>query len=686
MNLFAEISLIWAVPLAIVAFGISAFYYLWKPNNAVFSTPIRLVLFALRGIALTIVFWLLLGILYQSSHYRTEKPLIVIALDGSASMLNYQDSLAVKNELPNQITTLENQLSVKFDVKTVTFTDEIYDSLRSDFSGKASNLSLPFSTVREAYLNRNLGGVVFISDGNYNEGFNPILESDKLSFTPIFSVAVGDTTMKRDARIVDLTVNQVAFSGNLFPVKIDLEASKLKGKNGVLSLFVNNKLVKEEQVAIRTDNFSQSFSFQPEAVGKGIQSIRATFNTNEQEYTLTNNSRVVYIEVLDSKRKIDIIAGGLHPDIGVLQAVLQKDKNTEVKVHFAKNLSAIPKSDLIVYHNPSSNLALWKELSNSNTPFLAILTAGSDPTNLNLGASGYATGKTDMVLPHLNANFVGIKFSEELAKRMKDFPPLTVAFVRNVREIGTTVLYQKIGAVTSEKPLMTIFDRGDNKAAVLYGEGIWRWKLSEYNRYQDNLVFDEFWGKLLQLLTVKKNTDKLRIFPPYLASERSDIVFRAEFYNDAFQQITTPEISFQLNDETGEKIATYTFLPQQSDYRLNLGKLKAGVYKWVSKSTFLGVKYEKKGELIVTPSTLESLSLTSNFGLMNEIAAQSNGKMFTLNEWNSLYTEIDSREDLTSVNYQELNFNNLIDYKWIFLLIIILFSAEWIIRRWVGSY
>src|SRR5690606_4264518 len=123
----------------------------------------------------------------------------------------------------------------------------------------------------------------------------------------------------------------------------------------------------------------------------------------------------------------------------------------------------------------------------------------------------------------------------------ENFPPLTVPYAQSINDKGNTLFYQRIGTVTTNKPLLTFFENGNKKSAVLYGEGIWRWKLFEYNRFTDNTAFEELWGKTLQYLTVKSNRDKLRIFPPSNSSDREDLVFRAEFYNDAFQRITEPE-------------------------------------------------------------------------------------------------------------------------------------------------
>jgi hypothetical protein len=38
------------------------------------------------------------------------------------------------------------------------------------------------------------------------------------------------------------------------------------------------------------------------------------------------------------------------------------------------------------------------------------------------------------------------------------------------------------------------------------------------------------------------------------------------------------------------------------------------------------------------------------------------------------------------MSYREASFNDLIDYKWLFFLLIIVFGLEWFLRRWFGAY
>ena len=71
---------------------------------------------------------------------------------------------------------------------------------------------------------------------------------------------------------------------------------------------------------------------------------------------------------------------------------------------------------------------------------------------------------------------------------------------------------------------------------------------------------------------------------------------------------------------------------------------------------------------------------------MKQLAEQSNGKFYLLKNYKKALEDISKRKDITTISYAETSFDDLIDFIWIFVLIFVLISAEWFLRRWFGSY
>ena len=164
-----------------------------------------------------------------------------------------------------------------------------------------------------------------------------------------------------------------------------------------------------------------------------------------------------------------------------------------------------------------------------------------------------------------------------------------------------------------------------------------------------------------------------------------EILINAEFYNSTLEQITTPDINFNLEDENGRKIP-YVFAKNAKDYRLSLGKLNAGKYKWSADTKFDGKVYTKEGVFIVEDVSLEALSTSADHNLLKTIASNSNGKFYKIGLMDQLLADIGNRKDIVNISYDETDYSDLIDWKWLCLLVIVFLSTEWFIRRYSGSY
>ena len=190
----------------------------------------------------------------------------------------------------------------------------------------------------------------------------------------------------------------------------------------------------------------------------------------------------------------------------------------------------------------------------------------------------------------------------------------------------------------------------------------------------------------MQYLSVKENRDKLRVFPPSRMTIKDELRFRAEFYNDAFQEIVTPQIALRLKNEKEQVVGNYIFSALSRDYELNLGKMTSGVYRWDAFTNFNGKKYEKSGEFIVEDVSLEAQDLTANYDVLLDLSEYSEGQFYQFQNWDKMLSDIEANEQLSTTQFEEINYANLIDLKWIFILLISMFSLEWLLRRWFGSY
>ena len=109
------------------------------------------------------------------------------------------------------------------------------------------------------------------------------------------------------------------------------------------------------------------------------------------------------------------------------------------------------------------------------------------------------------------------------------------------------VLFQRIGQIKKNDPLLFFTQGSKVKNGVIYGEGIWRWRLNDFIRHQNHDVFNEFIGKITNYLMVKNQGMGLRVQMPKRITTEEELVVTASFYNASMEPITQPKIDFRCS-------------------------------------------------------------------------------------------------------------------------------------------
>ena len=202
-----------------MALGVLYAYLLYGKSMKYEGLPrwIRYGMTLSRFVVVTILSFLLLSPLIKTIFRTVEKPVIVIAQDNSSSIGAQADTAFLKKEYNDKIKDLVAKLSDKFEVKQYLFGDKINEAANPDFKDKSTNIDQLFEELQNRYVNRNLGAVIISSDGLYNEGENPLYESSALK-CPVYTIALGDTTVRKDLILTKVNHNKTVYAGNTFPL------------------------------------------------------------------------------------------------------------------------------------------------------------------------------------------------------------------------------------------------------------------------------------------------------------------------------------------------------------------------------------------------------------------------------------------------------------------------------------
>lgn len=685
----------WFLLLAVLAAaGYSLGMYFREKRTSEMPLWMVRALAGIRGVAVFIIIVLLIGPLIKSTSSRTEKPIVVIAQDNSSSIPLNSDSAFYKNEYQEQLANLKSTLSGDFEVRSYVFGNEVNETDAIDFSDGRTDFSDVFEELDNVFANRNVGAVILASDGLYNRGRDPVYSPLNLN-APIYSVALGDTSIKRDVILKKVDHNRYAYLGNEFPVELTLEAEKFQGKSVTVQLSSENGILWEQRVNVNSGSFRKVLDAKLEAKIPGLNRIRASVTVLDGELSASNNSQDFFVEVLDGRQKVLILAANPHPDIAALKRSISGNDNYEVEAFVIGEKEFTPKKyDLVILHQlpqrGGRGRAEMDKIRASTVPAFAIVGGKTDLrwfNDMNFGLQINAARQSkNEVLPVFAKGFSLFTMDENVRRMVQRFPPLNAPFGEYTANGSAQTLFnQRIGNVETENPMLLFNDVSGRKMGVLVGDGIWRWRIRDYEENSSHGIFDRMLSKIVQFLALKTDKSLFRVSTKNRYNEDEAVVFNAELYNETYEPINEPEIDLSITDEAG-KSYEYQFNRTDNAYRLNAGSFKEGNYRYKARVSNAGKVFESEGQFMVAALKLETTRTTADHNLMYKLANGSGGDMFYPRELDKLAETIKNRDDIRNVIYEQTWFKEAIHLKWLFFVILALLSLEWFVRKRQGAY
>ena len=674
-----------------IALGLAYAFVLYNRRSPINKT-LRNSLFILRTITVSAITFLLFAPAIKITTRTSEKPLIILAQDNSASIAISQPQGFNLSSYSAQFRQLQKELSDGYEVRTYNFGTAAKTGLEFKFDEKASNLSSVFKMIENEFANRNVGAVILASDGIYNQGGNPIYDSQNIK-APIFTVALGDTIAKRDLLISNVNYNNIVYLDNQFQIEVSIEAFQSRGTTSRLSVSDQGGVLFSKLFNISSNNFSTTIPVTLPAKRKGNQRFNISLSPVSNELSLQNNSQTIFVEVIDGRQNVLLIANSPHPDIAAFRHSIEVNKNYEVQVAFADDLTIaqVEKASLIILHQlPSVNNPAKKILQQIlNKPVLYVLGAQSSTSNFSASQSVLnitSSGSFQEVLAYVQPDFYGFTLTEENKAKLNGFAPLIAPFGNyGLKGPMTSVLTQKIGKVVTNNPLLVFGGDQQRKTGVLTGEGIWRWRLEEFKESGSHAAVNELISKTVQYLSSRDDKRKFRVYPAKNSFDENErVLLNAELYNDAYELLNTPDVSISLKNRDGE---SYSFLFSRSGnaYTLDAGILPAGEYSFDA-NTKLGTKaYKAAGQFLIRQQQAEFQQTRANHQLLFALAEQNGGSMIFPNQLSRLPELIKANENVKTIVYEDRKYEDAINYKIIFFLILALLSIEWFSRKRNGE-
>ena len=109
--------------------------------------------------------------------------------------------------------------------------------------------------------------VTIISDGVITDGNIPGVSAEKIGL-PVYTVAIGDSTPRKDIVVENVVYNEVVFLGTSSPVTTTIQIAGFSDKDIAVSLLEDGKKIAEETVSIgENGTVSSTFNYRPRTTG-----------------------------------------------------------------------------------------------------------------------------------------------------------------------------------------------------------------------------------------------------------------------------------------------------------------------------------------------------------------------------------------------------------------------------------
>ena len=662
------------------------------------SKQLNWILGIVRFLTISLLSWLLLSPLLKSIIQETKKPIVIVAQDESESIINNIDSVD-QQIYRAALTELNQNLGKDYELKTYSFGGTVREGIDFEFKDKVSNISEVLNTIEDLYSNQNLGAIIMATDGIYNEGSNPVYANSKIS-APIYTVALGDTTARKDLVLKRVFHNKITYLGDRFSVLVDIGAINGAGSRTNLSVYLmengQQRKIQEQNIAINNNDFFTTQEIILEAQTSGVQRYRIALSPIADEVTTENNTKDIFIDVLDARQKILVLAHSPHPDLTAMRQVLSANKNYEIDIQYVDELTeSVAKYDFIILHQlpAKGNSAdrIWTEIKQREIPVLLVVGAQSDLSRLNqiqnlVGIRGDGRNTND-VQARVSGAFNLFKLGEDVVTNLPQFAPLTAPFGEFAPNPEAQVLlYQRIGKIDTRYPLLIIGASDRVKMGVLCAEGIWKWRLYNFLQFKNHDIFEEVLSKTVQYLSLKEDKRRFRVnLSKNIFDENEPIFFDAELYNNSYELVNEPDVSMVIENTEGNEFS-FTFNKTNNSYSLNAGIFPVGNYKFSASCFLNGEQLSYSGQFSIQPVQLEVYETTADHNLLRLLSKRFGGEMVAAANLGTLNDKLKEKGTVKPIIYETSKTRSVINLKWICFLLIGLLTLEWFFRRYFGGY
>ncbi|MES2411231.1 MAG: hypothetical protein V4535_07270 [Bacteroidota bacterium] len=660
----------------LIAAGLSFYQYIYKVKV---KSKHTLLLAFLRFFSIFGLLLLLINPIITRKSVETVKTPLPIVIDNSASII---DLKADKSAMDIFQKLSENAaLADKFDVQTYQFDTDFLPSDTIDFKGTQSNIDVVAKNLKNIYKSQHYP-TVLISDGNQTSG-----EDYVFGFNPdnkVYPLVVGDTATYLDLRISQLNVNKYAFHKNKFPVEVFLNYAGTKSINATFKILQGNAVLNEQTVAFSPSKKSATLNVLLPANKVGLQILRATISSKEQEKNTYNNTKNFAVEVIDQKTEVALISSISHPDLGAIKRSIESNAQRKVTILKPNQINSLTNYNVLILYQPNAEFkAIFDQNENAKINTWIITGNDTDYSFLNQNQNSFSfkmSGSKEDYLASFDSQF-NLFALDNIG--FEQFPPLENPFGAITANGNTNVLLSStIRNIQTNQPLLAFAENQGKRSAFLFGENIWKWRANMYVDKKSFADFDIFLDKTIQYLTSNNSRKSLVVTHERFYNSGEGIEITAQFFNKNYELDEKARLTIAVVNTKTKQVKNYDLLRTTNAFQVNLDGLAAGNYAFKVKELNSNSVYSSGFEVL--DFDIEKQFVNPDWNKLNQLATQTKGKAFLPNQTDALIKQLLADDSYKAVQKALVKKSPLIDWIWLLVLIAISLAAEWFIRKYNG--
>ncbi len=720
---------VWALFAGILAAAAVLGWIMWRARDRARASVGGLRAVALWGLQSGMIAVLLLLLWEPAISVTALKPqqnIIAVAIDDSRSMSLKDIGDSREQEAARVLNSgLLKKLSSRFQVRLYRLdagVDRIQNTDQLHAAQPATQIGKGLRQLADQAATLPIGAVVLVSDGADNSGgidLDTISELRRRRL-PVSTIGIGKPQLSNDVEMDGLDVPAKALADSRLRAQVTIRQNGFGGKRARVILTGGGAVLASRDITL-TDDAQQVQALEFSAGKAGVKTIEARVDVLPGETNAENNQLTRVLSVDDSKRRILYVEGEPRWEYKFLRRAVEDDpalqvvsmlRTTQNKFYYqgwpnGTKPEGFPNTPEELFNFQGLILGSVESSFFTATQQQAIkdfvdrrggglLFLGG---RWGLADGGYNVPPFAELLPvnlpqrknTFQRSFVAAELTDagkqSLICRIEDDPEKSVQhwevlpYLANYQDPGTpkpgAVVLARVDAGGKRIPLLVTENYGRGRTGVFATGGSWRWRMQQP---VGDVSQETFWRQLLRWTVSATPSRVVASTPQAQLEDDGRIQLRAEVRDKSYLPASDADVEARIigPDGSSESVALRPEPLTQGVYSAEWNAPQAGSYI-ADVSAKRGT--EQLGSDVLTfrreDGVAENFHREQNRDLLQKLAEETGGRYYNAADAQRMPDEIAYSE--AGITSHEIK--DLWDMPAIFLVVLILKSAEWLLRR-----